>query len=166
MDNNINSYYAEIDPASDGRLDLQLHDLISQRKFLDYTKGDHNLWSEFPKVFTGVLSQHCPASADTAVLGDVYTSKCWSVGPEKEGGEQCGNYKKEGDCYNREHVWPVSWWGGSKNSREYPYTDIHHIWPSDGWVNGQRGNHPFCDVGEQVTPVSSNGCKVCGIRFF
>ena len=25
---------------------------------------------------------------------------------------QCGTYKVEGDCYNREHSIPKSWWGG------------------------------------------------------
>ena len=39
-----------------------------------------------------------------------YSSKCWRVGPDTENGEQCGavlNPREEGDCYNREHVWPV-----------------------------------------------------------
>ncbi len=25
-------------------------------------------------------------------------------------------------------------------------TDLHHIYPTDGWVNGQRSNWPYADV--------------------
>src|ERR1700741_3917779 len=25
---------------------------------------------------------------------------------------QCGNYNSEGDCFNREHSWPQSWFNG------------------------------------------------------
>ena len=53
----------------------------------------------------------------------------------------CGNYNGVGDCYNREHSIPNSWWGGSTS--DTAYTDLHHMFPVDGWVNSERGNHPF-----------------------
>ena len=53
----------------------------------------------------------------------------------------CGTYNGVGDCYNREHSIPNSWWGGS--SSDTAYTDLHHLFPVDGWVNAERGNHPF-----------------------
>ena len=94
-------------------------------------------------------------------MGDIYSSVCWVVGPAAEGGNQCGNYAREGDCYNREHVWPVSWWGGSTAATLTPHTDLHALWPSDGYVNGIRANWAFCDleVGIEPTYVSTNGCK-------
>ena len=52
------------------------------------------------------------------------------------GTDQCGTYNSEGDCYNREHTMPQSWFGGSAPMD----TDLHHIMPTDGWVNLQRGN--------------------------
>lgn len=53
--------------------------------------------------------------------------------------DQCGNYKKEGDCYNREHAVPKSWFHD-----EYPmYTDLFHIYPTDGYVNGRRSDYPY-----------------------
>lgn len=59
--------------------------------------------------------------------------------------EQCGTYKNEGDCYNREHSFPKSWFHD-----QYPmYTDLFHLYPTDGKVNGVRGNDPF---GETATP--------------
>ena len=57
------------------------------------------------------------------------------------GTDFCGTYNGVGDCYNREHSIPNSWWGGS--SSDTAYTDLHHLFPVDGWVNSERGNHPF-----------------------
>lgn len=53
--------------------------------------------------------------------------------------ETCGNYGKEGDCYNREHTVPQSWGA--------PKADIVHVVPTDGYVNNRRGNLPFGEVG-------------------
>lgn len=74
------------------------------------------------------------------------------------GSNQCGSpgYKIEGDCYNREHSFPKSWFGNA-----YPmYTDLFHLYPSDGYVNNQRSNYPFGEVGT-VSYSSNNGyCKL------
>lgn len=53
--------------------------------------------------------------------------------------DQCGTYKNEGDCYNREHSFPKSWF----NDASPMYTDLFHLYPTDGKVNGMRSNHPF-----------------------
>lgn len=68
---------------------------------------------------------------------------------------QCGNYSKEGDCYNREHSFPKSWF----NDGTPMYSDIHHLFPTDGWVNNKRDNYPY---GETSSPgyTSQNGSKL------
>jgi len=68
--------------------------------------------------------------------------------------DQCGNYSGEGSCYNREHSFPKSWF----NDAAPMVTDLFHIVPTDGYVNGQRSNWPF---GETNNPswTSLNGCK-------
>ena len=69
------------------------------------------------------------------------------------GTDQAGNYQKEGDVYNREHSLPNSWFGGDKQSEMY--TDLFHMYPTDGYVNNRRGNLPF---GETSRPTyTSNG---------
>jgi endonuclease I len=68
--------------------------------------------------------------------------------------DQCGNYGAEGDCYNREHSWPKSWF----NDVAPMNTDIFHVVPSDGYVNGQRGNYPYGEV-DSPTWTSQNGSK-------
>lgn len=53
--------------------------------------------------------------------------------------DQAGSYKKEGDVYNREHSFPKSWFNDAKPM----YTDLVHLVPTDGKVNGMRSNYPF-----------------------
>jgi endonuclease I len=76
------------------------------------------------------------------------------------GYDQCGNYSKEGDCYNREHSMPKSWF----NDGTPMYTDIFHLYPTDGYVNGKRGNDPFGEVGS-ASWTSSNGSKLGNSNF-
>ena len=76
------------------------------------------------------------------------------------GGDQCGNYKQEGDCYNREHSFPKSWFSEGRPM----YTDLFHLYPTDGYVNGRRSNHPFGEVGS-ASWTSSNGSKVGSSNF-
>ncbi len=71
-------------------------------------------------------------------------------------GEECGSYGGEGDCYNREHSWPNSWFGGEV----YPmYSDMFHLYPTDGYVNNRRSNYAYAEVAT-ATWTSSNGSKV------
>jgi len=67
----------------------------------------------------------------------------------------CGTYSGEGDCYNREHLMPQSVFG----SAEPMVSDIHHVVPSDGYVNGKRNNYPFGIV-NSPTWTSTNGSFV------
>jgi len=76
-------------------------------------------------------------------------------------GDECGNYSGEGDCYNREHSWPNSWFGGTV----YPmYTDLFHLYPTDGYVNNRRANYPYGTVGA-ASWTSLNGSKVGSCSF-
>ena len=69
--------------------------------------------------------------------------------------DQCGNYNGEGDCYNREHSWPQSWF----NEQTTPRSDLHHIFPTDGYVNNKRANYPFGEV-RSASWTSQNGSKL------
>lgn len=65
-------------------------------------------------------------------------------------------YKKEGDSINREHVIPQS----SFNKAAPMKSDVHHVLPSDGYVNNRRGSYPHDDVVSNVTYTSNDGCKL------
>ncbi len=109
----------------------------------------------------GVVSSHTKVSYDglwavyktsdvrpDGTLWDIYSTKAWP-----SNFPQCGNYKNVGDCVNREHSFPKSWWGGGNQTQ---YSDAYHLYPTDGKVNGQRSNYPFgeCEGGEVL---ASNG---------
>jgi endonuclease I len=73
--------------------------------------------------------------------------------------DQCGSYSAEGDCYNREHTTPSSWF----NDATPMYTDLFNVYPTDGYVNNRRSNYPHADV-SSASWTSSNGSQLgsCG----
>ncbi len=71
------------------------------------------------------------------------------------GSDKCGNYSQEGDCYNREHTIPQSWFNDAMPMK----TDLFHLYPTDGFVNNKRGNWPYGKV-SSPTWTSSNGSKL------
>ena len=77
---------------------------------------------------------------DNGKVWDMYSDCSWTYKSD-----QCGNYSGECDCYNREHSIPKSWFGGSQ-SQDTPGTDIFHVVPTDGYVNGRRSNYAYGEV--------------------
>ena len=69
--------------------------------------------------------------------------------------DECGSYNSEGDCFNREHSWPKSWF----SDKTPMYSDLFHLYPTDGYVNNRRSNYPFGKVGSSDF-TSTNGSKV------
>ncbi len=114
-----------------------------------YTHNVHqysDLWTDFQS---------------TDVRGD---GMVWDIYSDVPGGtspysytfvtNQCGSYNSEGDCYNREHSVPQTWFNGASPM----YTDLFHMYPVDGWVNNKRGELPYGEVGS-VDWTSQNGSK-------
>ena len=74
------------------------------------------------------------------------------------GSNQCGvggNYNSEGDCYNREHTIPQSSFKDGYPMR----SDVHHVLPTDGYVNNKRGTYPYGVVASSSW-TSTNGSKL------
>ncbi|NPA36827.1 MAG: T9SS type A sorting domain-containing protein [Chlorobi bacterium] len=69
--------------------------------------------------------------------------------------ETCGEYSGEGDCFNREHSFPQSWFEEASPMK----ADLFHVYPTDGYVNNRRSSYPY---GETTSPswTSTNGSKV------
>lgn len=136
-------YYDNAQGLSGAELRQTLHDIIDNHSSQSYSA----LWTHF---------QETDRKSNNKVW-DMYSDVPGGIPPYEFAfvSDQCGNYQAEGDCYNREHSWPKSWF-----NEGYPmYTDLFHVVPSDGYVNGQRGNHPY---GETSDPFweSLNGSKV------
>lgn len=137
-DDPTTDYYAPADGKKGADLKTAMCGIIYNRteKSYDY------LWTAFQT--TDVRSD--------GKIWDMY-SNITNYTPVTSGSE----YSKEGDCYNREHSWPQSWF----SSNAPMYTDLHHIYPTDGFVNGKRSNYPF---GETNNPTysSANGFSKLG----
>lgn len=136
-------YYNGTNQLTGVPLKAALHDIIKNHTPLTYSQ----LWQAF-------------ISTDAKQNG-----KVWDMYSDIPGGtpsyeytfvsDQCGNYNSEGDCYNREHSFPASWF----DDQHPMYTDLFHIVPTDGYVNNRRSNFPFGKVG-QASWTSTNGSKL------
>jgi endonuclease I len=84
---------------------------------------------------------------EDGTLWDMYSTKAWPSNFTK-----CGNYKVVGDCVNREHSFPKSWF----NDKSPMVSDAFHVYPTDGKVNGQRSNYPYGECANGSV-LSSNG---------
>lgn len=133
-------YYAPAGGLSGEALREALHEIISPHTVL----ANSTIWAAFELT-------------DSRPDGTV-----WDMYSDVPGGvpayvfqfvtDQCGNYDEEGDCFNREHTFPQSWYGNSAPMS----TDLFHLYPADAWVNQQRGNLPYGTVGA-VDWTGSNG---------
>lgn len=76
--------------------------------------------------------------------------------------DKAGSYKNEGDCFNREHSVPQSWFEGTTDSG-LKKCDAFHVVPTDGKINGVRGNYPFGEVGTTNYTYQVNHQDTTGI---
>lgn len=98
------------------------------------------------------------------IIWDMYTDN--PTGPElytfTPGANQCGgSFPPEvGACYNREHSFPLSWFGSVYPMR----SDMHHLYATDGETNSRHANWPYGEVGfaEWQSPA---GAKLGGSDF-
>lgn len=69
----------------------------------------------------------------------------------------CASALEEGECYNREHSWPRSWYGPGGNEIYPMHSDLFHVYPVDAWVNELRSNFPFGVVNSPTTTTLNGG---------
>lgn len=130
-------YYDAANGKTGDELKVALHNII---------KGHHVV------SYGGLLNAFAYTDNDgNGNVWDIYSNCIFSY----SGNSQCGGYEHEGDCWNREHTWPQSWF----NESTTPRSDLFHVYPTDGYVNGQRSNYPYGEVNNPVY-VSGNGSKL------
>ncbi len=129
--NSGNAYYSVSNNLNGAALKTALYNKIQGHTSISYG----GLYSNFP-------------ASDTYYDGKIWDIYSTSIeGPYANysythGTGNCGNYLKEGDCYNREHSFPQSWFSSSSPMQ----SDMFHLYPTDGKVNGIRDNDPFGEV--------------------
>lgn len=138
-------YYFTAENLNGEALRTELHNIIKQHSSVSYNQ----LWQSFYST---------DSRPDNGKVWDIYSDKPGYTASYyfTFGSDQCGNYNSEGDCYNREHSVPKSWFGGNVAPM---YTDLFHLYPTDGFVNGKRGSLPLGEV-NNPTWTSTNGSKL------
>lgn len=132
-----NGYYNAANGKTGDELKEALHDIIKGHQVVSYG---------------GLLNAFAYTDNDgNGNVWDIYSNCTFSY----SGNSQCGVYEHEGDCWNREHTWPQSWF----NESSTPRSDLFHVYPTDGYVNGQRSNYPYGEVGNYIY-ISGNGSKL------
>lgn len=134
-----NGYYTAANGSKGSGLKTSLSAIISDHTVESYK----DLWEDFTET---------DAREDGRVW-DMYSSTTGFMFIS----DQCGNYKNEGDCYNREHSFPKSWF----NDASPMYTDLFHLYPTDGYVNNRRSNYPFGET-DRPTYTSNDGFSRLG----
>lgn len=142
------NYYTPAQGLTGIQLQVALHNIIDAHEVQSYS----SLWTHF---------QTTDKKSDGSVW-DMYSDIPGSNPPYVFAfvTDQCGNYGGEGDCYNREHSWPKSWF----NDQAPMNSDLYHLYPTDGYVNNRRGNFPFGVVGN-ATWASENGSLLGGCSY-
>ena len=137
-------YYNGTEGLTGNALKSALHNIIKNDDHVSY----NGMWSAF---------QQTDKRPGTNYVWDIYSDVPDSTPPYQFvlGNDQCGSYNGEGDCYNREHLWAQSWTNNDGTEK----TDLHQVFPTDGYVNNRRGNYAFGEV-RNATWVSRNGGKL------
>jgi endonuclease I len=138
------NYYNSANGLSGTALRLALHNIIDAHTVKSYA----SLYTYYNS--TDILT------GDT--IWDMYSLKANGTANyyyRNISADRCGNYSVEGDCFNREHSWPQSWF----NSNTPMVSDLFHVYPTDGKVNGIRSNFPYGKVAIATT-TTTNGSKL------
>lgn len=120
-------YYDSAEGKSGTVLKTALFNIIKNPDVLSYA----GLWTAFKTT-----------DSKNGKVWDMYSNCSFTFGTD-----QCGNYRDVCDCYNREHSFPKSWF----NDASPMYSDLFHLYPTDGKVNGMRSNYPFGEVSGGAT---------------
>ena len=130
-------YYDRAEGKTGQELRAALHEIIKGHNDVQYS----GLWGAY----------YYTDRDQNGKIIDIYSKYRWTYSDD-----QCDSngYSAEGDCYNREHTWAQSWFGGGT-----PKSDLFHVYPTDGKVNGIRASYPFGEVGS-AEYTSTNGCKL------
>jgi endonuclease I/chitodextrinase len=141
-------YYSSANGLTGAPLKTTLSNIITSGH---QDKGYGGLWTAYQTTDIDKNYEN-----DGSIL-DIYSERPTSSDPYNymPGGNQCGTYSTEGNCYNREHIVPQSFFNEASPMKN----DIHFIRATDGKVNGMRSNYPFGKVGS-TSFTSQNGSKL------
>jgi len=132
-------YYNSIDGKQNRELKTSLSKILKNHTVLQYS----NLWYYFRTT---------DVRDDGLTIWDMYSDEVRQFNPV-EG--------KSTPDVQREHSLPKSWWGTAKESeKQAAYTDLNHLYPSDGAANQAKSNYMLGEVGSNFS--FNNGVSKVG----
>lgn len=137
------NYYNAAVGYTEAALKTKLFTIVGSHYQRDYS----DLWGDF---------EITDKRADGKVW-DMYSNCTFTFGTHQDRGS---GGTSECQLFNREHSMPNSWF-----NKKYPmYSDLYHMYPTDKFVNNERGNNPF---GETSSPTKTygNGSKLGNSTF-
>ncbi len=149
-------YYDAANGLSGQSLKTAVKNIITNgSQVLSYTPGLWNIY-QFSDLHRN--------DANTAdIIWDMYSDNPTGSEPYTftYGTNQCGSYSTEGNCYNREHSTPQSFFAQASPM----VSDAHHIFPTDGEVNNMRSNYPYGEVSTLASvPAAQNNPSLNGSK--
>ena len=140
---NLTTYYSRIDGLKKEELKTTLGSIIKNHKSLGYS----NLGSYYPDVY------YCDGStkgSSKAKVYDLFSDEVYLY--------------SSSSIWNKEHVVPKSWWGGSESAPQG--NDIFSVIPSQTTANSNKSNYPpgivnrnksYKDSGRQLVGEATAG---------
>ncbi|MDL2223337.1 endonuclease [Bacteroidales bacterium OttesenSCG-928-M11] len=131
-------YYNNIDGKQNREIKTQLHKILKVHTRLKY----NDLWFYFRTTDV----------KDNGTVWDMYSNTVRNFNPNGGNSSTSGMHK--------EHSLPKSWWGTSSEVESFDaYTDLNHLYPSDGDANTAKSNYM---LGEINSTTFNNGVSKVG----
>lgn len=138
-------YYNDAVGKSGEELKTAIKNVINPHTVISYD----NVW---------IAYKYTDVNAD-GYISDIYTDCNFIVGEnqcKQTSGTVCV-------CYNREHAFCQSWFKTTTtdNAKMPMYTDVFHLYPTDGKVNSTRNNNPYGETNSDFTSIGTGKLGVC-----
>lgn len=120
-------YYDTAQGLTGAALEQELHEIIDDHVRYPYTSTATDTWD--------IIHDADEDEGNPLNVRDLYRNRSFAKTDHWSSSNTAG--------WNREHSWPKSYGFSQDGSCNYPYTDVHHLFASDGSYNSARSNIPF-----------------------
>ena len=120
-------YYDSAQGLTGTQLEQALHEIIDDHTRYPYTSTATDTWD--------ILHDADEDAANPGNVLDLYRNRSFAKLDHWSSSNTAG--------WNREHSWPKSYGFSQDGTCNYPYTDTHHLFASDGSYNSARSNIPY-----------------------
>ncbi len=127
-------YYDGTEGLEGNDLKMALRSIIDNHTVISYD----NLWDAFDET----------DKQSNGKVWDIYSTCSFTFFSD-----QCGSYSNICDCYNREHTVPQSWFNEASPMK----SDLFHVYPTDGKMNGYRSDYPYGECNNGTTYTNGLG---------